>query len=61
VQADTEIETTRELAALVADVRRDWLPNHRQDRDVTVDEAIELFLIEHSLGERGREPRTVGD
>jgi integrase len=61
VLADTEIEATRELAAFVADVRRDRLPNHRQDRDVTVDEAIELFLIEHLLGEKGREPRTVDD
>ena len=61
VQADTEIEATRELAAFVAEVRRDPLPNHRQDRDVTVDEAIEKFLVEHLLGEKGREPRTVDD
>jgi integrase len=61
VQVDTEIEATRELAAFVAEVRRDPLPQHRQDRDVTVDEAIEQFLIEHLLGEKGREPRTVDD
>jgi integrase len=61
VPADTEIEATRELAAFVAEVRRDRLPNHRQDRDVTVDEAIEQFLNEHLLGEKGREPRTVDD
>jgi hypothetical protein len=59
VQADTEIEATRELAAFVAEVRRDPLPQRRQDRDVTVDEAIEQFLVEHLLGEKGREPRTV--
>ena len=28
---------------------------------MTVDEAIEQFLIEHLLGEKGREPRTVDD
>jgi hypothetical protein len=47
VQADTEIEATRELAAFVAEVRRDPLPQRRQDRDVTVDEATEQFLVEH--------------
>jgi len=61
VLADSEIEATWELAAFVAEVRRDRLPHHRQDRDVTVDEAIEQFLIEHLLGEKGREPRTVDD
>jgi integrase len=61
VQADTETEATRELAAFVAEVRRDPLPQHRRDRDVTVDEAIEQFLHEHLLGEKGREPRTVDD
>jgi hypothetical protein len=49
------------LPRSVAEVRRDPLPHHRQDRDVTVDEAIEQFLIEHLLGEKGREPRTVDD
>jgi hypothetical protein len=28
---------------------------------VTVNEAIEQFLTEHLLGEKGREPRTVED
>ena len=28
---------------------------------MTVDEAIEQFLTEHLLGEKGREPRTVED
>jgi hypothetical protein len=41
VQAVTEMEATRELAAFVAEIRRDPLPTHRQDRDVTVDEAID--------------------
>jgi integrase len=61
VQADTEIEATRELAEFVAEVRRDSLPQRRQDRDMTVDEGIEQFLVEHLLGEKGREPRTVDD
>ena len=61
VRADSETEATRELAAFVAEVRRDPLPQQRQDRDVTVNEALEQFLTEHLLGEKGREPRTVDD
>jgi hypothetical protein len=41
----------------VAQTRRDPLPQP----NVTVDEAIEQFLTEHLLGEKGREPRTVDD
>jgi integrase len=59
VHARSETEANRELAAFVTEVRSSRLPERRQDRDVTVDEAIEQFLTEHLLGEKGREPRTV--
>jgi hypothetical protein len=61
VRADTEAEATRALAAFVAEVRHVPLPEHRHDRDVTVDEALEQFLTEHLLGEKDREPRTMED
>jgi integrase len=61
VRADSEAEARRQLAGFVAEVREAPLPEHRRDRDVTVDEAIELFLTEHLLGEKGRDARTVED
>jgi hypothetical protein len=60
-QAHTEADATRALAAFVAEVRRDRLPEHRRDREITVDEAIDQCLTEHLLNEKGREPRTVDD
>jgi integrase len=61
VHARSEAVANGELAAFVAEVQSSPLPERRQDRDVTVDEAIERFLTEHLLGEKGREPRTVQD
>jgi integrase len=61
IQTTSEAEATRELQAFVAEVRDSPQADHRQDRDAIVDEAIEQFLIEHLLSEKGREPRTVDD
>jgi integrase len=61
VRAGSETDATRELAAFVAEVRIGRLPERRQDRDIRLDEAIEQFLTEHLLGDKGREPRTVED
>jgi integrase len=61
VRAGSEAAARRQLAGFVADVRDAPLPEHRSDRDVTVDEAVEQFLTEHLLGEKGREARTVED
>jgi integrase len=61
VHASSETAATRELAAFVAEVQTGPLPDRRQDREVRVDDAIEQFLTEHLLGEKGREPRTVED
>jgi integrase len=61
IQTTSEAEATRELQAFVAEVRDSPQADHRQDRDAIVDEAIEQFLTEHLLGEKGREPRTVED
>ena len=49
------------MAAYVAEVHNEPLPASRQDREITVNDAIEQFLTEHLLGEKGREPRTVDD
>jgi integrase len=61
IQTTSEADATRELQAFVAEVRDSPQADHRQDRDAIVDEAIEQFLTEHLLGEKGREPRTVED
>jgi hypothetical protein len=61
VEADTEAVAIRALAGFVAEVRQAPLPEHRHDRDVSVDKAIEQFLTEHLLGEKGGEGRTVED
>ena len=48
----------RRLAEFVAELRsrsRHW----KDDRDITVDEAVERFLVEHLAGEKGREESTV--
>jgi integrase len=61
IRTTSAAEATRELQAFVAEVRDSPQPERKSDRDASVDEAIELFLTEHLLGEKGREPRTVGD
>ena len=61
VRAGSEAEARGQLAGFVAEIRDAPLPERRSDRDVTVDEAIEQFLTDHLLGEKGREPRTVED
>lgn len=61
VHANTGTEATRALADFVSEVHSEPLPDRKRDRDVTIDDAIEQFLTEHLLNEKGREPRTVED
>jgi integrase len=58
-RAATEAEASAALADLAAEVRSAPLPDGKHDRDITVDEAVERFLTEHLVGEKGREERTV--
>ncbi|MGH9289614.1 MAG: tyrosine-type recombinase/integrase [Acidimicrobiales bacterium] len=61
VRADSPPEAARALAEFVSEVHSGSLPATKSDRDITVDQAIGRFLIEYLLGEKGRDPRTVGN
>jgi integrase len=58
-RATTEAEASAALADFAAEVRSAPLPDGKHDRDITVDEAVEWFLTEHLVGEKGREESTV--
>jgi integrase len=59
VRAATEAEASAALADFAAEVRGAPLPDGKHDRDMTVDDAVERFLTEHLVGEKGREERTI--
>ncbi|MGH9235611.1 MAG: tyrosine-type recombinase/integrase [Acidimicrobiales bacterium] len=59
VRAGTDAEASAALADFAAEVSGAPLPDGKDDRDITVDEAVERFLIEHLVGEKGREESTV--
>jgi integrase len=59
VRAGTAAESARLLAEFVTEVRNSRLPDKKADRDITIDEAIERFLTEYLLGEKGRDPSTI--
>lgn len=53
-------EADQELAAFVIELRNKGSVDRRRT-SLTVDEAVERYLTEHLLDERGREPRTADD
>jgi site-specific recombinase XerC len=60
VSADNATEASAAaLAGFAADVRSTPMPHGKSSRDITVDEAVERFLVEHLVGEKGREESTV--
>ena len=59
VRAATPTEAANELAEFAGEVRSAPLPEARSDRDITVDEAVERFLAEHLVAEKGREESTI--
>jgi integrase len=61
VHVPSERAAARALATFVVEVQSNALPSRRQDRSVTVDAAVEQFLNEYLLEEKGREPKTVND
>lgn len=61
VRAPSRGDATRALATFVADLREAAPVPEPEVYNATVDETIETFLVEHLLGEKGREPRTVND
>jgi integrase len=61
VEALTEAAANRELATFVAEVTATPTPAPDDLRNLTVDDAIELFLAQHLRDEKGREERTIND
>jgi integrase len=59
VEADTETEAADELASFIVEVRDSRSVGQKGDRDLTVDEAIDRYLDEYLVGEKGRERHTV--
>ena len=59
VRATGVTEAERELARFVAEVNAAPLPESSADRDVTVDVAVERYLVEYLAGEKGREAATI--
>ncbi len=61
VHADSELEAAAMLAAFVTEVNQQSKPVRRGQRELTVDEGIELFLNQHLRDEKGREEKTIND
>ena len=61
VREPNRSDATRSLATFVAELRASAPVPEPEVYNATVDEMIEVFLVEHLLGEKGREPRTVDD
>ncbi|MDP9420724.1 MAG: hypothetical protein M3P53_11365 [Actinomycetota bacterium] len=61
VRADTEAEATALLAQFVTEVNQEPQSTRKDLRDLTVDQAMEVFLDKHLRGEKGREEKTIGD
>lgn len=60
VRCASASEADQELAAFVIELRREGTVD-RRTTSLTLDEAVERYLTEHLLEERGREPRTADD
>ena len=60
IQASTAAEATEELAAFVTEIRDAGSVNE-DAKSTSVDDAVERYLVEHLVGEKGREDKTVRD
>jgi integrase len=61
VEASGESDATAQLAAFVNEMLSTQQPSDRSVRDLTVDDAIDLFLTEYLADEKGREQKTISD
>lgn len=61
VRAENRADAHRQLAALVVELCGQPAVVPATARDLTLDVAVEHYLTEHLLGEKGREPKTVDD
>lgn len=61
VTAKNATAAGRELAEFVAEARAEPPERRKDQRDLRMDDAVELFLTEHLLEEKGRTSKTVDD
>ncbi len=61
VEASGEADASAQLVAFVNEMRSAQGPADRSLRDLSIDEALELFLTEYLGNEKGREPKTIND
>jgi site-specific recombinase XerD len=61
VHADSDTAAALEQAAFAAEIRDSPLLDKKADRDMTVDEAVDRYLVEYLQGEKGRARRTIDD
>ncbi len=61
VHADSDAAAALEQAAFVTEVRSTAPLEKRADRDITVDDAVERYLVEYLQDEKGRARRTTED
>ncbi len=61
IEAVNSDEASAELGRFAVEVRNAPAASSREVRKITVNDAIEQFLVEHLAGEKGREPKTVND
>lgn len=59
VYVDTDEEATRALAELLTEVADGRAPVSEAERDITMDAAVERYLTEYLLEEKGRAEKTV--
>ena len=61
ISANGEAEAAAQLVTLVEEMSRAQLADTRDDRDLTMDEAVERFLTEYLTREKGRADQTITD
>lgn len=61
VWANDADDASRQLAAFVAELHAHGLVDVRAERDITLDDAVDRYLAEHLIGEKGRSEDTAAD
>jgi site-specific recombinase XerD len=61
VHADSDNAAALGQAAFAAEIRDSALLDRKADRDMTVDDAVERYLVEYLQNEKGRARRTIDD
>ena len=61
VSARNQTEAAGQLVAFLDEIAASPLPESREIRDMTVDEAVELFLTEYLGADKGRVDKTIND